>query len=133
MLMVMALWVYGGICIDSLDAWLVNPMLLETYRSYSPFLVVGNCVSKVGGMIEPDTVGCVQHEVLMLALLSEMCARITSRVNVGRGYGPAYAVCQAFTKWARMHQLTAWNVVHRSMRGKIRCLPTPAEVVIVIF
>ena len=41
------------------------------------------------------------------------------------------AVCvrQAFTAWAREHQLTAWNIVHRSMRNKITCPPKATDMI----
>jgi len=133
--MILALWYDGGLCIDSLDESILNVKLLEKYRIESPFLVVGNFANRFGSMVEPDTVAGVRHEPLFLSLLTEISQRISGRDRIARTNGPHFTVCGGFNAWARSHNLTAWNVVHRSMREKntvtsewhVTCRPKPDD------
>jgi hypothetical protein len=124
---VLSVYAYGGLTIDSLDEEITYGERISNFRHISPLIVIGNNVEAIGGMVEPDTFACQTKEPLMLSLLQEIASRITSRYQVSRPNGAHFTICGSFNSWAENNNLVAYNIVRRTINGKLTCKPTSGQ------
>lgn len=119
-----AVYALGGVAVDALDCKLHNAAKLEEFmKQHEIFMVPGNKIRAKGGSHESDTLACMHGVSCVPDLLQDIAVAILSRQGISRSTGAHWTIQIPWCSFAERHHIPTLNIVHRTMKTRLTCLP----------